>query len=449
MLNKEMLQETINQVKELCSLLQSLHPIKVLSRVYWEFIFQNSGIKTESEIGTKEVHSRFLIEYLQSLFIAIDLKHPLKTPNDNEWGEIKQKAIQIYDVCRIAPPFVMNTDHKTTLQEEDILLFFKIFASWFIRGKRYAIHEYEHLNSLLSPHDQILKTLYRANAQDIAEGIKKISINFSLSLNYFQEYGNELKQFHPLYKTLQEQQLSVEKNKESLQNKIRESGLKEKIEKLGNKLFKEDLFDVEKITGWPKILVKKLSASIGSNKDFLINGKYPGTPLQQPPVMEKPFLEYNSKFYLFNPYIVQDNLYRNIQSSVLADKPDYLEKWTKIQTDVSEDLPFEMLEQIIGQHEQVKNFQYKIKDDNGNSFWVECDGIILFEEWLFVVEVKSGKMSNRPSAQNVVSHFRSIKKLLAEPAEQGRRFIESLKKEKTLTLYDKKKRNIVKNYFYT
>ncbi|MDE0091890.1 MAG: hypothetical protein OXN83_01230, partial [Oligoflexia bacterium] len=339
----------------------------------------------------------------------------------------------------------INKDSFKSFQEEDITLFLKVLSSWHIRGKRYVIHEYEHLNKLLSPHDEILKELYKVNVLDIAEGVKKVSLNFCSSPKFFQEYGNILKQIKPSYDSiLKEQSLSEEKFKESLQNKIRDLGLKEKKDELENKLFKEDLFDVEKITSWPKSFIKKFSTSIGSNKDFLINGKYPGTPLQLSPIIKKPFLEYNSKFYLFNPYILQDYLYRNIQSAVEEDRPNYSNKWNKIQKTVSEKLPFSMLEKIIGQHEQIKNFHYKIKNQNGNESWFECDGIILFEEWLFVIEVKSGKMSNKPPAQNVVSHFESIKRLLVEPAEQGRRFIETLKQKKTLDLYDEKKRKFIK-----
>ena len=117
--------------------------------------------------------------------------------------------------------------------------------------------------------------------------------------------------------------------------------MEDKIYDLQGKLFKEDLFDVEKITGWPKGFVKKFSSSIGSNKNFLTDGKYPGTPLQVLPVMKKPFLEYNSHFYLFSPYILQDHLYRNIQSAVLEDNSYYSDKWNRIQKTVSEKLPFE------------------------------------------------------------------------------------------------------------
>ena len=72
MFKKERLQDAQYQLKELCSLLKSLHPVETLKRAYWEFIFQHLGKETESTIGTEEVHSRFLVEYLQSLFISIE-----------------------------------------------------------------------------------------------------------------------------------------------------------------------------------------------------------------------------------------------------------------------------------------------------------------------------------------------------------------------------------------
>ena len=58
----------------------------------------------------------------------------------------------------------------------------------------------------------------------------------------------------------------------------------------------------------------------------------------------------------------------------------------------------------------------------------------MFEKWLFVLEMKSGKTSYQSPAENIFSHFESIKKLLTEPANQGRRFIETLKEEKNFTV---------------
>lgn len=443
MINNKIIQDTQNQIKELCSLLQSLCPIQTLKKAYWEFIFKHLGIETESAIGIKEIHSRFLIEYLQSLFISIDLKKPIRQPTNEEWEKIKQKVKQIHDVFQ-APIHLIENQDNFKKSQEDLSLFLQVLSSWHIRGNRYVIHEYEHLNKLLTPHDNILKNLYEVNALDIAKGVQKVCLNLSSYPKFFQEYGSILKQFKPLYNALQKQNVPNQKIKESLKNKIRNSGLKEKKEELENKLFKDDLFDIEKITNWSKSFIKKFSATVGYNKDFLTNGKYPGSPLQKLPIIEKPFLEYDSKFYFFNPYILQDYLYRNIQSAILEDRPNYSKKWNKIQASISENLPFEILEKIIGPHEQIKNFYYKIKDQNGVECWFESDGIILFEEWLFVIEVKSGKMSNKPPAQNVVSHFESIKKLLVKPAEQGRRFIEALKKNKILELYDEKKRNIIR-----
>ena len=98
------------------------------------------------------------------------------------------------------------------------------------------------------------------------------------------------------------------------------------------------------------------------------------------------------------------------------------------------------MEKIIGNHEQIINFKYKIKDDNKSESWFECDGIILFEGWLFVIEVKSGKTSHISPAQNINYHLKTIEKLLTEPAKQGRRFIEALKKNGSLDLYDENKK---------
>ena len=136
--------------------------------------------------------------------------------------------------------------------------------------------------------------------------------------------------------------------------------------------------------------------------------------------------------------MLSDFFYYKIKESILKQKVDYSNQWNKKQAKISENLPFKIMKQILGQHEQMKNFYYKVEDKNNP--WCECDGVILFEGWLIVIEVKSGRRSYKSPAQNVVSHFESIKKLLIEPAEQGQRFMKALKKNRTLNLYDKNQR---------
>ena len=434
MLNKKIIQDTKKLVEELCLLLQSLHPVETLKRAYWECIYQHLGTKTESEIGTEAVHSSFLLEYLQSLFISIDLKEDLRPPTDEkEWKNIKEKASRIYENCR--SPFIINQDDNT-ISPEDKLLFYRFLTSWMqIRGNRYSIHEYEHLNNLLTPHNEILKELYHVTVEDILDGFKKIYQIVIFSPKVLKDSYKAKKEFNHFYDDLKKKPLSNKDIEKLLQDKIVELQLEDKVAK-------ENL-NIQKITGWPEVFIKKFSASVGNHKNFLKKGGYSGTPLQLLPIVKKPFLKYGANFYLFCPSIFYDHFYRNIQSAVLEDKPNYKETWNKKQTTVSEEIPFNILKKIIGPSEQIKNFHYKIKGYKGNESWFECDGIILCEQWLFVVEVKSGKISYQSPAENIDSHFKSIKKLLTEPAKQGRRFIEALKQEKTLKLYDEKKGKLI------
>ena len=136
------------------------------------------------------------------------------------------------------------------------------------------------------------------------------------------------------------------------------------------KEYKEDL-DIQKITGWPKVFIKNFSASIGSHKDFVKKGEYCGTPLQLLPIVKKPFLKYGTRFHLFCPYIFNDHFYRNIQSTILKDQPDYSEIWNKKQAIVSEQIPFDILTKIMGYHKQIRNFHYKIKRYKSSESWFE------------------------------------------------------------------------------
>ena len=413
-LNQEVIRNTINEIKQLCLNIQSLHPIETMKRAYWEFIFNHIHIEVESNIGTNQVQSRFLMEYLQSIFISIDLKNDLASPTEEEWRKIKKQVSEIYDNCRIGCLINKHNDGQLYVDKSVDRLTLEILNSWIqIRGDRYIIHEFEHLNKLLEPHNEELKKVYSVSVQDIVNGFRSVFLKICYSPKF-------LKDNYDQYKDL----------KLSKEEKLR-------------LVFNNDIFDVEKITKWPRCFIKKLSATIGSQKSFLKEGKYPGTPLQLLPIKKKPFLEYNSKFYLFDLYIFKDHFYRNIQFSLLEDSSDYSDKWNINQNIVSERLPFEILHEIIGHHKKIRNFHYKITNYASSQSWFECDGLILFEDWLIVIEVKAGKTSYQAPAQNIDSHVQSINKLLVEPAKQGARFVRCLKEKKTINLYDNKNGNII------
>ena len=449
MLDQKIIQRIIKLREELCVLLESMHPVEVLKRAYCENIDQCLGKESESQIGRNEINSYYAIEYLQSLFISIDIKETLNPPiNEKRWRKIKQKVYQIYDSC--SSPFLINQDSQKLSQKEK-KLFYKILSSWVgIRGNRYTIHEREHLISLLKPHNEILKRLYNVTTQDISKGIKEIHLTVSRAPVILREsYESKIK-FKAFSDKIKSKNLSTEKKEELLRDEINNLKLEEKI-------YKENL-DVEKITNWPIKFIKKFSATPGSNKLFITTGKYPGTPLQLLPIVKKPFLEYDSRFHLFCYYSLNDYFYRNIQSAILEDMPDYSETWNKKQKEVSEQMPFEIFEKIIDPYrkteviykkqkrskiKQIKNFKYKIESYPKGKCWFECDGIILFEKWLFVIEVKAGKICYQSPAEDIDSHFKTIKKLLTEPAKQGRRLIDVVKHNHSLDIYDSKGKSII------
>ena len=317
--------------------------------------------------------------------------------------------------------------------------------SWgLIRGDRYPFHEYEHWMDLLNPHDEVLQKLYNITAQNIAKGMKYLHLSFWSFLykpewNEFQKVQEKMKLVR--YE-IEKRHLSEKEIDENLKEDPKKLGIIKEYNDLRVKLFHEELLDVKKITEWPEKFIKKFSASMGSNKEFLTKRKFPGIPLSLLPVRRKPFLEYNSRFFLFHPNILSEFFYHNIREAILEENQTYSNQWNKKQAKISENLTFKIMKEIIGEHEQIKRFHYKVKDENNP--WRECDGILLFEEWLVVVEVKSGKKSSKSPVQDVISHFKSIQNLLIDPANQGRRFIKTLKQESILDLYDGTQRRILR-----
>ena len=128
---------------------------------------------------------------------------------------------------------------------------------------------------------------------------------------------------------------------------IKENAWEDRRNDVFVRFFGMDLFDVQKTTTLPEELLKELAWSPGEDSDFFAEGEFRGWPLRLWPLFKRPFIRLNNRYYCFDLYSLLDNIYRIMQRLILRLKPDYGETWNSIQKNLSENLPFEYLEQLL------------------------------------------------------------------------------------------------------
>ncbi len=435
-------QEIDDLVADAANLVSQLPTEQLFCFVLREFTQNFTGLVAETEVGIEQGIPKFLLEYVQSLIASV-LPHPNQRDKitDEEWKNLKETIEQLfyklnseYQQCLTAKKRFENPNLDMSLEE----FRFKIETYWWnLRVKRYHVHECQSLCDLLTPHSAIIEELFGITATQLIEELGKIQ--YSLIFGY----RDSLSSFIEFRKnTLNSMDLLIKngthlKNNNSLMSQVMASpSLREQGQEAFGKLFGLDRFDLEKIANLPKLLLDKLSWEPGQDKDFFAEGEFKGWPLRVWPTFKRPFLKLNNKHHCFDHSSLFDNIYRVLQRVIWNLKPEYKEAWNQIQKDTSEKLPLTYLSKIMPGAKIFRSIYYNKND--------EVDGLVLFEDHLFIIEVKAGAFTYTTPATDLNAHIESLKNLILIPSGQGKRFVDYLKTKDEVNLYDdKKRRNLI------
>ena len=87
---------------------------------------------------------------------------------------------------------------------------------------------------------------------------------------------------------------------------------------------------------------------------------------------------------------------------------------------------------------------YRWKVGDGPAQWHEADGILIYEDHLFVIEVKGGAFTYTSPANDLDAHLASLRTLLQAPARQGSRFVDFLESAPEVSIADAEHNEITK-----
>ena len=106
--------------------------------------------------------------------------------------------------------------------------------------------------------------------------------------------------------------------------------------------------------------------------------------------------------------------------------------------ETSEKLPFKYFEQLLPGAQVYHSVYYPCHaGSDGNIQWCEADGLLIYDDHIFIIEVKAGAFTYTSPADDFPAYIESIKNLVLKPATQGKRFIDYLRSEEKVILYDK------------
>lgn len=277
-----------------------------------------------------------------------------------------------------------------------------------VSGKLYPYFEEEYFKSLILPYSNISEECFGLKGNEILNGLLKLS--------------HQLRTFN-VHETIEKQENAESQELEYTSELVQS-------------------FNVEEITGWPPRFSEEFSLSYGELHDFYQQ------PLdimtKETPIKYKPFLKWNENYYCFSIDNLMDNFYRGFVKALRRKRPKLSAEINNVQKELSEELPFELLKQILPNATIYKNVFYKAPvGAGGKSEWCECDGIILYDDVMIIVEVKAGAISSATPFSDEKGYKESLRSLSEKPYSQSLRLYDEYMKKNKIELFTKEMK---KNY---
>ncbi|MCT0451021.1 MULTISPECIES: YecA family protein [Lactococcus] len=404
-----------------CNPLQLLHyaftqrnSISILSSMTWE---KDNG-STFSSIGDAEdlddIAIQRLPEYIQSVLAS---STPLPSISNINYESLFQEiSSDFYHIMELIFRFyyiwsmnLENLNPDLTFDERKFLVETQLL--YLVRGKRHQIHEIEYLKELLLPHEDIFQILFKMSVDDITEGIK--NLEYSLSQGGIESFKEIMDIF--------------EKREEGTENKDYSS-------KVADNAFGVGLKNVANVTHWPIKFIEALSWNIGEDKSFFDNKDFSGWPIIDLPTSKRPFITIDDVSYCFDYYSLLDNFYRALQKMIRRIDKNY--NWSDNQQIASENMVEKMFQNILPNCTTFKsNYYYP----NNQKDYAENDLLVLYDDTLFIVEVKAGSFVYTAPMLDYNAHVNSYQALIEKADQQCSRFKKYLMKNSSSLIYDSHK----------
>jgi preprotein translocase subunit SecA len=427
-------------VASIAKKIAGLPPHRLLHMAWWEFAAAILKLGTGKTSDMDQTSAMRMIDYVQSVVASVKPGEYADEVSEATWNELKSDVGGLftrltleYQMCLTAHLRAQNQNLDMELEE----FRFRAETLWMnVRGKRYQCHEKQALLDILAPHSDVLVELFGIDARSIVNELDKIlwKLTHGLSdamIEFIELRENTLERFERF------SEADSEASFEELRDRVLEDpDVAEKHNKVFGQVFGLDLFDVSKNTNLPAPLLKELMWLPGEEVEFFAPGDFSGWPLRIWPTMKRPFIRLDQQIYSFDVFTLFDNFYRVIQRAIFRLKPSYKESWNSRQQAVSEELPFRYLGGLLPGAQIYRPVYYEWRMGAGRAQWHEADGLIIFDDHLFVIEVKAGAFTYTSPATDLPAHLASLRNLMESPASQGSRFIDFRESAKEVSICD-------------
>jgi hypothetical protein len=443
--HNDVVSEIDTLVKSIILIVQALPPEKLLHRAWTEMFMSSRHIEVEADVRAKDALAMRMIDYIQSIIAATPPNATQKSEvSQEDWDHLSELVDKLFKKINFEYPVCARAKRKLSTEQHDAEMEdfqFKAQLHWCnVRGNDYQIHQVQAIADLITPQSDLIEKRFQISAALLIQSMQKIWHSLIYGINDAFETVDKIRlaTCDEMEKIKLDSTLTNGKNMhELLQISLERLGCKDEFEKGMSTLFGMDLFDVGLLTNLPNDFLDEFSWSPGQDTEFLAPGEFSGWPLRVWPIFKRPFIKISNRYYCFDASCLFDNFYRQIEKKIYTTSEKEKQQWIATRKVVSENLPIEYLKKLMPSATVYQEAYYPYQETPKSKInWCEADSLIIYNDHLFLVEVKAGAFTYTSPANDLPAYISSIKSLVQSPSQQGLRFLKYLNSSDEVAIFD-------------
>ena len=415
----EEINEQINiKTKEVIELIKKYNPYDIICNIFVFIRDMQSLSDSNNTLSERnKMETQFCIEFLHGLIACtknVDFKNNIF--EEKNIYEIMNKCEELFKLKEQAMTSIMihkeiNNDNQNYIFDDLIRLD--------ITGKRYDIFEKVHHKNALKTVFKYIKEKYSVDEQCLLDGIEHLKTNAIFGLNKAIEKMDKIISNNPI---------------EDINNLP--DYLKKEFQNAFNEMFGLENFDVTKLTNWPTKFIDVFSTKVGKENIDIDSFDFLKIIKIQNIINIKPIIKIEDKYYCIRLPRLLDNFDKILLKQLYKDYEQDKQKIIKDFSKNIENYTKEVFFKILGDNAQYyQNNYYK---RNGKS--IENDLLIQLDDYLFIIEIKSGNFTPDLAYEKIDSHIETLNNLVSKAGTQISELEKELFEKGTLKLFDSNKK---------
>lgn len=396
-------------LKNLIDLMKEFNPYDILSHLNTLLKFSLIRVKTDHYLDGSSIELKYILELVQMIISCIP-KNKFKK-RDIEEEDIHKIMEMCSNIYSLKIQYIMAyTFEMYDVKSDESQYIFESEINSEITGKRYDVFEVEHYIDLFTPLKDVFEKSYGFPLGMLFDGIDKLKKKYMFGIN------DSLNEILKIMERCNCKNIETDRDK---------------FYSLIDEMFGLNLQNVGEITNWSTEFLDMLSYEIGENvfstKDINFEKLYD----LHKEINRRPLIKLNECYYYISIHRLLDNLDRIILKDLYKRNKNDIEVIKKKVADTCEELVGNYIKEILPKCEVLTSNYYKSEKKI-----CENDVLIIFDKYLFIIEVKSGSFTPDVAINNMISHFDSLKRLIEDADSQTNRFMDELEKRKSLEIYE-------------